>query len=206
MALPRPAAPPLPRPAAPPLPEAPPRPAAVVALSAAPADLPQRLAELSAQHGPYGLPLARGAFRAVVAGGDARAPWRFGRSLPFEARLLPPGESSPRAAALSLIGSEAPEAALVLPAPGAPIPPDLLHSLLAGLGAGADACLRQDRGAVHLALRPGLARLLPEGGEMEALARGGFRVARAAPVPQAPALPERPGWFERWLLRRLELA
>lgn len=189
-----------------PQPEATPRPAAVVALAASPESLPRRLAELSAQHGPYGLPLARGAFRAVVASGDPRAAWRFGRSLPFPARLLPPEETSPRAAALSVIAAEAPEAVLVLPAPGAPIPPDLVQSLLAGLGPGAEACLRQESGRTHLALRPRLALLLPEGGEAAALARGGYRVARAASVPAAPAPPERPGWFERWRLRRLELA
>jgi len=195
-----------PLPAALPLPEAPPRAAAVIALSASPGTLPHRLAELSAQHGPYGLPLARGSFRAVVASGDPRAAWRFGRALPFPARILPAEETSPRAAALALIAAEAPDAVLVLPAPGAPIPGDLVHSLLAGLRPDADACVRQEGGACHLALRPGLALLLPEGAEAVALARGGFRVARAVTTPETPPLPTRPGWFERWFLRRLELA
>lgn len=186
--------------------EAPPRVAAVVALSASPGTLPHRLAELSAQHGPYGLPLAPGAFRAVVASGDARAAWRFGRSLPFPARILPAEETAPRAAALSLIAAEAPDAVLVLPAPGASIPCDLVHSLLAGLRPDADACVREVDGACHVAVRAGLALLLPEGGEAAALARGGFRVARAVAAPEAAPLPKRPGWIERWFLRRLELA
>jgi hypothetical protein len=186
--------------------EAPPRAAAVVALSAPPGALPHRLAELSAQHGPYGLPLARGSFRAVVASGDPRAAWRYGRALPFPARILPAEDAAPRAAALSLIAAEAPGAALVLPAPGAPIPHDLVHSLLAGLHPDADACVREAGGAVHLALRPGVALLLPEGGEAAALSRGGYRVARAVAAPEIPPLPTRPGRWERWFLRRLELA
>lgn len=192
--------------AAPPLPEAPPRAVAVVALTATPEALPRRMAELSGQHGPYGLPLAKGAFRAVVASGDPRAAWRFGRALPFPARILPADEMSARAAALSLIAAEAPGAVLVLPAPGAPIPGDLVHSLLAGLGPDADACVREAGGVRHVAVRAGLALLLPEGGEAAALARGGFRVARAAAAPDVPPVPKRPGLLERWVLRRLELA
>jgi hypothetical protein len=186
--------------------EPPPRTAAVVALSAAPGALPHRLAELSAQHGPYGLPLARGAFRAVVGSGDPRAAWRYGRTLPFPARILPAEAPSPRDAALQMIAAEAPGAVLVLPAPGAPIPPDLVHSLLAGLRPDADACLRQDGAACHLALRPGLALLLPAGDEAAALARGGYRVARAVAAPETPPPPRRPGWLQRWFLARLEPA
>jgi hypothetical protein len=95
---------------------------------------------------------------------------------------------------------------LVLPAPGAPIPRDLVHSLLAGLGPEADACVRVVAGARHVAVRAALALLLPEGGEAAALARGGFRVARAVPAPETPPVPKRPGLLERWVLRRLELA
>jgi hypothetical protein len=187
-------------------PEAPARAVAVVALTATPEALPQRMAELSAQHGPYGLPLAKGAFRVVVASGDPRAAWRFGRALPFPARILPPEEMSARGAALSLITEEAPGAVLVLPAPGAPIPGDLVHSLLDALGPESDACVRDVGGVRHVAVRAPIARLLPEGGEAAALARGGFRVARAVAAPEVPPLPKRPGLFERWVLRRLELA
>lgn len=187
-------------------PEAPPRLAAVVALASPAAALPARLAELSAQVGPFGLPLAPGGFAAVIATEDPRAPWRYGRALPFPARILPPEDRAPRAEALTLIAREAPDAVLVLPAPGAPIPPDLVHSLLAGLGPGLDACVREAGRAHHVALRAGIALLLPEGGEAAALARGGFRVGRAKAAPETPPLPRRPGWFERWFLRRLELA
>lgn len=192
--------------AVPPLAEAPPRAVAVVALSASAEALPRRIAELSAQHGPYGLPLARGAFRAVVAGGDARAAWRFGRALPFPARILPADATSAREAALSVIAEEAPGAVLVLPAPGAPIPPDLVHSLLAGLQPDADACVRDLGGARHVAVRASLAPLLPEGREGAALARGGYRVARAIPAPEAPQVPRRPGWLDRWAPQRLAWA
>lgn len=178
------------------------RTAAVVALRASPEALPLRLAELAGQHGPYGLPLAQGAFHALVASRDPRSVWRYGRALPFRARILAAEERAPRAEALALIAHEAPDAVLVLPAPDEPIPPDLVHSLLAGLRPGMDACVRQAGRAQHVALRAGIALLLPEGGEAAALARGGFRVARAVPAPEAPPLPRRPGWFGRWGLQR----
>ena len=189
-----------------PSPDAPARPVAVVALTAPAATLATRLAELSAQHGPFGLPIARGAFRAVVATDDPRAEWRYGRALPFPVRILHSAEMAPRAAALALIAAEAPWAVLVLPAPGVPIPHDLVHSLLSGMAPSKDAAMREVAGARHLALRPALAMVLPEGQEAAALMLGGFRVARAMPAPEAPPPPRRPGMLERWVMRRLELA
>jgi hypothetical protein len=194
-------------------PEAPPRLAAVVALASPAAALPARLAELSAQVGPFGLPLAPGGFAAVIATEDPRAPWRYGRALPFPARILAPAPSpwtAAREAALSwLAESGAPGAVLLLPEEGAPIPPDLVFSLLAGLRPEAAGCVRRAGRACHAAIRPGFAASLPEGGggpAAAALARQGERLASAASVPETPPPPRRPGWFARWRDRRADAA
>lgn len=203
---------PLPHPAAGhPASEAAPPFAAVVALYAPAQALPARLAELSEQVGPYAVPLARGSFAAVLATEDPRAFWRYGRSLPFPVRILPAGEAPWRRAreeALAWIAAAAPEAVLVLPAEGAPIPRDLLFSLLAGLAPDAAGCLRREGRHRHLALRPALLPVaLPDSGGAQAaavLAKHGLRLGGAAHVPQAPPPPKRPGWLARWRARRLD--
>jgi hypothetical protein len=183
------------------------RPAAVLLLRAAPADVPARLAEISAQRGPYGLPIARGSLAVLLATGDPHAPWRHGRALPFAMRVIDPRAGSAREAAIAWARSEGEAGSLlILPAAGAAIPPDLVYSLRAGLAAADAGCLREVPGGTHLAVRLDAADGLPDGQEAAALRQAGAPMGRAVPAPDTPPLPKRPGLFERWLTRRLELA
>jgi hypothetical protein len=183
------------------------RPSAVLLLRAAPEEVPARLAEIAAQRGPYGLPIARGSLAVLLATEDPHAPWRHGRALPFAMRVMDPRADSARAAALAWARSEGEAGSLlILPAAGAPIPADLVYSLRAGLAAADAGCLREVPGGAHLAIRLDVAEGLPEGQEAAALRQAGKPTGRAVPAPETPPPPRRPGLFERWLMRRLELA
>ncbi len=183
----------------------------MVALHAPAQALPARLAELSEQVGPYAVPLARGGFAAVLATEEPRAFWRYGRGLPFPVRILPAGDAPWRRAcekALAWIAAAAPEAVLVLPAEGAPIPRDLLFSLPGRLDARGGRMPAAGRTASAPRPPPGAAPCGAAGGRWGAevaavLAKHGLRLG-GRPVPQAPPPPKRPGWLARWRARRLE--